>query len=121
MSLARRGEYASAGQLGQESRDRQHAHCPVLHRPGAEINAKGAANHAGLAHQAQQLAVEQQVVPLRLRQVPAQSGGLAGSARAEQQERARRQCETAGIHRQRYNGKNAGELYTDDANAGVIE
>ena len=47
--------------------------------------------------------------------------GEYASAGQLAQERARGQREAAGIHRQQYNGKNAGELYTDDANAGVIE
>ena len=64
-----------------------------------------------LAHQAQQLPVVQEVVPLRARQLAAQPGGLSGAARAEEQERARRQGEAACIHGQHYNGKYAGDLY----------
>lgn len=72
MTLARRGKHASASQFAQERRDRQHPLRAVLQRPVAQIHAECAPERGGIAHQAQQLAVEQEVVSLRLRQVPAQ-------------------------------------------------
>src|SRR6185503_16572823 len=63
-----------------------------------------------IARQADELAIEEEVVPAGRREDRSQPRGLAGSPRPEQEERAVWQREAPWIHRQQNNGKSAGGL-----------